>query len=296
MGLDTNGLGLLLFAKGKGVNFEKSLMIGRQNYLVSPELVGKVLDRLNIADYRLEEIITKKFDFTEPFFEFLGASVIDSLDASTYEDASVIHDMNTPIPATLKGKYSMVFDGGSLEHVFNFPVGLKNAMEMVEEGGHFIGITPCNNFVGHGFYQFSPELFYRTLNERNGFAIERLIFYNSTEFADWYEVSDPQKVQNRVTLANSQPSLLFIQAKKLKTVPIFESFPIQSDYNNIIWEKNESLIWDRPGKQQNKAHQSKPSIFHSFFKKLTKRFLFPKETFNPIGKANPDYFIKINDW
>jgi hypothetical protein len=49
---------------------------------------------------------------------------------------------------------------------FNFPVALANAMKMAKIGGHFAARTPANNQCGHGFYQFSPGLFYRIIGAR----------------------------------------------------------------------------------------------------------------------------------
>jgi len=40
--------------------------------------------------------------------------------------------------------------------------------------------TPASNLCGHGFYQFSPELFYRALNATNGFEVERMIMRDRT--------------------------------------------------------------------------------------------------------------------
>ena len=57
-----------------------------------------------------------------------------------------------------------MIDSGSLEHVFNISQALRNCLEMVESGGHFISIGPANNAMGHGFYQFSPELYFRILS------------------------------------------------------------------------------------------------------------------------------------
>jgi len=42
--------------------------------------------------------------------------------------------MSQPIDTIHKNKYDLVFDGGTLEHVFNFPVAIKNCMEMVKVG------------------------------------------------------------------------------------------------------------------------------------------------------------------
>ena len=64
------------------------------------------------------------------------------------------------------GQFDVVYDGGTLEHVFNFPVALRNAMELLRPGGRLFTIHTCaNNLCGHGFYQFSRELFYRTLSQ-----------------------------------------------------------------------------------------------------------------------------------
>ena len=107
--------------------------------------------------------------YAEEFLKRLGAKETISIDASAYEGASLVHDMNLPIGDDLKRRFSVVIDGGTLEHVFNFPVAIKNCMQMVDVGGHFFVHTMANNFMGHGFYQFSPELFYRVFSPENGF-------------------------------------------------------------------------------------------------------------------------------
>ncbi|MDR1149764.1 MAG: class I SAM-dependent methyltransferase, partial [Spirochaetaceae bacterium] len=85
-------------------------------------------------------------------FKHFGAVTVDSIDYSDYEGASIVHDMNLPVPGHLKEKYDCVWDGGALEHVFNYPTAIKNCMDMVKIGGHLILETPCNNQCGHGFY------------------------------------------------------------------------------------------------------------------------------------------------
>ena len=83
--------------------------------------------------------------------------------------------MNIPISDSSKDKYTVVIDGGSLEHVFNFPIAIKNCMEMLQVGGYFISLAPANNMLGHGFYQFSPELFYRIFSKENGFSVVQYV-------------------------------------------------------------------------------------------------------------------------
>jgi hypothetical protein len=143
--------------------------------------------------------------------------------------------MNLAIPNDLKNAFSVVIDAGTLEHVFNFPTAIKNCMEMVEEGGHLLLMTPTNNFMGHGFYQFSPELFFRVCSAANGFEVARAIVCGVDPGAQWYEVVDPAKARRRVELVTNRPAYLLIQARKVRSVPILAVAPQQSDYRPL-WE------------------------------------------------------------
>lgn len=99
----------------------------------------------------------------EPLARALGAGNVSSCDFSGYEKATLIHDLNVPIGPEWHERFDMVIDGGTLEHVFNFPVAIANCMNLVKTGGHLLLFSPSNNMCGHGFYQFSPELFFRVL-------------------------------------------------------------------------------------------------------------------------------------
>ncbi|MGO9959041.1 MAG: hypothetical protein ACLP50_24265 [Solirubrobacteraceae bacterium] len=56
--------------------------------------------------------------FSEDFFRAAEASSVISIDASAYEGAEIVHDMNAPIPPELECKFDLVVDGGSIEHIF----------------------------------------------------------------------------------------------------------------------------------------------------------------------------------
>jgi hypothetical protein len=202
------------------------MMIGRHN--TNGSLSSKHVARIfsEFGESVGNDPLLTPTGYVEPMFTKLGAVNIDSIDYSSYEGASVTHDMNLPIPDELKGRFSAVFDGGTLEHVFNYPQALKNAMEMVTVGGHFLAMTPCNNCMGHGFYQFSPELFFRAFSEGNGFELEDMFVCLK---GHWYRVSDPEAIGQRVELINNYPTLLFIQAKRLRYTEIFATAPQQSD-------------------------------------------------------------------
>lgn len=291
MGFDINGIRLLINAKQLNINFEKVITIGRQGMDVSENSFYQLLAKSN-----LEKI---KFDkYFEPFLQLLGAKITHSLDASGYEGATIIHDMNLPLSAQYKGKYTLVVDGGSLEHIFNFPVAIKNCMDLIEEKGYYIGITPTNNFFGHGFYQFSPELYYRVFSESNGFKMIKMYFYIDQKNGKTpvFEILDPNSVSQRITLQNSQPSYLFVIAQKVEDREIFKEIPQQSDYQNIVWKglakapnvpKFKSINYLKrliPASFKHKIYQFKSSIQRRY-----------NLVFQPTGISSREFIKETNE-
>jgi hypothetical protein len=172
----------------------------------------------------------------------LGAETVESIDYSNYEQASIIHDLNLPIDENLKEKFSTVVDGGTLEHIFNYPVAIKNCMEMVKIGGHLILMTPANNYFGHGFYQFSPELFFSLLSEQNGFEDTQVFQQNDS--LQWFKIQNPKDIKCRVDepCAKNNPSLICVVSKKTKTTPV-KLRVLQSDYELLWQDQNLSNSW-----------------------------------------------------
>ena len=144
--------------------------------------------------------------------------------------------MNLPIPIALRERFTVVHDGGSLEHIFNIPQALKNCMEMVRVGGHFTQVSVVNNFAGHGFWQLSPELIFRVFSPQNGFQLETVLIHEVSVHGPWYVVSDPDHMQERVLLINRLPTFILTIAKRVANVPVFERAPQQSDYVSI-WNR-----------------------------------------------------------
>lgn len=239
MGLNINATKLLLRLKSEDFTYGKVLTLGRQRLNLPKRALQK---NLNAYGYREDAAELKKRHngYCEPFLELLGAREVHSMDVSDYEKATLIHDLNEPIDSAYKGTYDTVIDSGTLEHVFNFPTAIRNCMELLRPGGHYIGITPCNNFFGHGFYQFSPELYYRVFSSDNGFSVKHMYFFIDDPATAFYAVKDPAEVRERVILNNAFPSFLFVVAEKRSSQPVFKNIPQQSDYANIIW-KNEKI-------------------------------------------------------
>lgn len=229
MGLDINAVQFLIAARRMGMEFGDAVMLGRQDLNVYPARMRQILGQ---HGYPADAFAPGAPDtaYAEPVFKALGARTISSLDASSFEGAAFVHDLNQPLPPELHQRFDLVYDGGTLEHVFNYPQALKNCMEMVKLNGCFIAHTVGNNWWGHGFYQFSPELFYRALNDQNGFKVERMIAHIVGPYGRWFEVPDPAKIQSRIEATTFAPVQLLVLARRERIVPIFATPPQQSDY------------------------------------------------------------------
>ena len=198
MGFETNAAALLLNMRRDEVAFGRVLTLGHQHLHLAPSIYRRVLKRLG------QPLTIDVPTFADSLFTAMGAADVEALDASAYEGATRLHDLNEPVPAAWHEQFDLVFDGGTLEHVFNFASALKNCMQMVKLQGRFVSITLPNNWCGHGFFQFSPELFFRALSPENGFSIVEMYFAD-VEGRHFYRVLDPAAVGERVQLWTSEP-------------------------------------------------------------------------------------------
>jgi len=110
----------------------------------------------------------------EDVFKEFGYRRVDSIDVSDFEGCSIVHDLNQPVPDALHQTFNCVFDGGTLEHVFDVKTALFNTHNLLKPGGLVVHFLPVNNWINHGFYQFSPTLLYG-FYEQNGYKITRMV-------------------------------------------------------------------------------------------------------------------------
>jgi hypothetical protein len=111
-----------------------------------------------------EDILNKNYVSDEFFFRFIGfdsiLSVDHAVDGGTYEGASVAFDLNDVGLREIVGQNQLVYDGGTIEHIFNTANVLRNIFDSLAVGGYVFHNSPTNNMVDHGFYQFSPTFFF----------------------------------------------------------------------------------------------------------------------------------------
>jgi len=240
MGIDLHNLGLLAHAQDRGVSFARTVGIGRQALFVDPPELERHRALRGLAPLADAAAPADGPRWFEPLMQqWFGAATVDSVDASAYEQATLLHDMNLPWPEGRAGlgSYDAVLDFGCLEHVFDFPVAWRNCVALCRTGGHLFHSLPANNLSGHGFYQFSPELFFNLYQEKNGFALLGVWFALKAEPRYWWKVADPAAVRHRVTLRNAHEVYMLVVAKKLRDVGALQP-PQQSDYAQGEWQRS----------------------------------------------------------
>jgi hypothetical protein len=163
MGISRGGIKLLMREGKRERYFGRVLTAGRQDvfatadnlerwalemdYVLTPGWKARVYDkeetkgkRKNIADVAL--------------FPALGFDEVESMDYSNYEGCSIVHDLNKDVPTQYHDRYDLIYDGGTSEHIFDFPKVLENYNKMLKRGGRIMHVAPSSNHVDHGFDMF----------------------------------------------------------------------------------------------------------------------------------------------
>jgi hypothetical protein len=234
MSINYHGAAMLLSATQRGIRLGNVLTLGRLHV----SFTADEADRLAADfDFPRHKLTTGEGgdQYCESLLEALGATSVTSLDFSDYQGGSLRHDLNEPIPSEWKARYELVIDGGTLEHIFNVPVAIRNAMEMLSKGGHYLGLSPSDHWLGHGFYQFSPEWFYRVFSTENGFTVLDLILAEDSARGRIFATQDPAVSGHRLGFLSSRPVESIFLARRDSIVPLFARPPQQSDYS-ARWE------------------------------------------------------------
>lgn len=160
----------------------KSLLTLGEQFIRIP--MDEIEDTLADVDWPLTqpgEITPSTFDdaciSAQSFFQYLGLRNVQALEIS---------DLNADdTPTNLVDGFDVVYDGGAMAHVFDIKNVFIHMMRMVREGGLAIHHIPANNYMNHGFYQFSPTLL-KSAYEANGFDVEKLfLFYWPDGVGNW---------------------------------------------------------------------------------------------------------------
>jgi 2-polyprenyl-3-methyl-5-hydroxy-6-metoxy-1,4-benzoquinol methylase len=146
-----------------------ALTLGRQSLGFSRD---ELVSSAQSIGYKLEVPACENTMLDDEFlFRSLGFAKVDVLDVSRYEASNVVFDLNQrELPDALASAYDFVFDGGTIEHVFDVAQAMWNISKLAAIGGRIMHINPMANCVDHGFYSFSPT-FYLDFYAANQFQV-----------------------------------------------------------------------------------------------------------------------------
>jgi len=187
---------------------------------------------------------------TEVVFSALGFEQLDSMDYSEYEGANIIHDLNnTNIPKELNGKYDFILDCGTIEHVFHFGNVMENIFKMLKVGGTFIFNQPTFYGLNHGYYNFSPCLYYEYF-KANNYELNTFIPY--AEKNGFVYIADPvvNNICGHIPLIENSFNLVCGSVTKTAQTT-YDVIPYQGQYVNA-WKQhynnssinNTTIIYD----------------------------------------------------
>ena len=216
------------------------LMLGRQTWMGSrrdrsAELFQEILSE-HMPGVSEEELKNPDDAYCETFFKTLGFSKVDSMDFSDFEGASIVQDLSGTIKPSLKGKFDVIYDGGTCEHIFDLPTAYANIDLLLKPEGVLIGHSPCNNWINHSFYQINPEMVYGYWERAMGYEILHLSLQpvlpamadRVATTTNPNETGKRPRIQGR--LPNNSPIILNYVVRKPKRRKAQKGGVYQSDY------------------------------------------------------------------
>ena len=232
------------------------LTLGQQAVYATQKEALKILIRNNLKPRELPENFDAKNKIpdwrntpydkninAQTLFKLLGADNTLVADVSSYEDPDFILDLNNLVeePSLLK-RFDTIIDVGTIEHVFDVNCALANIVNMLKVGGRVMLIVPASNAIDHGFYSYSPTLFFDYFSE-NGFSDfscylrERsfLVHEKKSKLYEYMNVGLELPIISKSTIE------VAFSAKKLESI-----YPLKKPFQRVYktqerWSNNSSV-------------------------------------------------------
>jgi SAM-dependent methyltransferase len=274
MGIGISAFKFLLRENQRQPFSGKVLQLGRQDIVFTMEDAQQAARCFN---FKLPEIPAKlsakpafaaqHFLSDETVFKLLGFAECRAADVSSFESADYLFDLNDPdVPAQLRESFDVVVDSGTLEHVFHVPNALANIFKLLRPGGRIIHISPSSNHVDHGFYMFSPTLFY-DFYTANEFEINVVKFFRYTIMAhiDPWDIVDytPGRLQS-VSFGGLDNNLYGIICVATKTAA--------STAHRVPQQGAWIELWNRKEPQSQQVQQAQPAKRPPWYRPVKKAY------------------------
>jgi SAM-dependent methyltransferase len=232
VGVDLNLFKLLIvLRRNVQAQLGHCLTVGRQQIHFEASEARAACKSMRYSNFADQADLTYG-EYCETLLSHLGATSVDSIDASSYEGATIVHDLNKPLPADLSEQFDSVIDFGTIEHVFDVPQVLRTYASLVRDGGIILIATQADGCCGHGFYQFSPELFYRFFATERGFETKCFLVPCGSSRRSWVFSPDPASSNSRIEFPVMGRTYVVAIARRRGPLARLDSVQ-QSDYARL---------------------------------------------------------------
>ena len=145
------------------------LVVGRQTIHLTPERFAELMREEGMPtdpaipvslDTTTQKGAGRGYISDAYFFKSLGADNVTAIDVSDYEGAEIVHNLDTPIPTRLEGKFDFICNGSGIDNMFNPIMGLTNISKLLAPAGRVIHFEHSSNTVNNAYLQFSPNWFF----------------------------------------------------------------------------------------------------------------------------------------
>lgn len=239
MGIDKTVLEAIILSQKHVNNRANAMSLARQQIHIHPQTMQAMFRK-----YGIDAPLHAHGEYFEAYFKNMGYTCTDSIDNSAYENATIIHNLNLPLPFPLNQhlgkKYDYVFDGGTIEHIFNCPQVCENIINMMAIGGIYCSVTVNNNFSGHGIYQFSPEFFLTAFTPKYGMEVLELYLAEVNANAEqWIDVKSYHGWRNNTHVNTQNPVYIIAIIRKISDdrESLLLNPPNQYSYEQVDWNK-----------------------------------------------------------
>jgi hypothetical protein len=158
------------------------LDLGPQDLFIEREPLHRIASRhLKSADCaeKIEEIFngqSPKPDAQPAFYSIFGAGSYCSIDL-TDPRANYSIDLNQPLSQNI-GRYDVVTNFGTTEHVFNIGQSFANIHDLLKVGGIQLHAVPSYGYIDHGFYNVHPSA-YLDMAKANNYDLVDVLYIDN---------------------------------------------------------------------------------------------------------------------
>ena len=165
-------------------------------------------------------------------FKALGAETVSAIDVSDYEGADIVHNLDTPVPAHLEGRFDFICNGSVLDNMFNPTMGLTNISRMLAPGGRIVHFEHASNCTNGAYLQFSPNWFfdYYAINNYTDCKTYIALFHDLDAPWEFYACLHEEGREPRQF--NSSRMAMTVVIAESASDSTWDRYPIQEQYRH----------------------------------------------------------------